>query len=253
MKHNTHDDNDYTDFGYKTIKTKLKTNLVQGLFSNVSKSYDLMNDVMSFGLHRCWKSSFIGTLDLRAEMSILDVAGGTGDIALRIATDKEYLNPQITVCDLTYDMLHEGRQKALNAGILNIKWHTGNAEQLPYPDASFDRITIAFGLRNITNKPKAILEMARVLKPGGKWFCLEFTPPTGLIKSAYDAYSFHIIPWIGKQLVKDREAYQYLVESIRKFPAPEVLRDIIIDNGFSNCTFEKRAFGIVALHNATKQ
>lgn len=249
---NTTRDNDYSDFGFKIVKTKFKTGLVHELFSSVSKNYDLMNDVMSFGLHRCWKRSFVGALDLRPNMSILDVAGGTGDIALRIAADKAYLSPQITVCDLTYDMLCEGRKKALNAGQLNINWHTSNAEKLPYADASFDRVTIAFGLRNITNKPQALSEMSRVLKPGGKLFCLEFSPPQGFIKGAYDAYSFHLIPWIGEHLAKDRDAYQYLVESIRQFPTQEILKDTILENGFSSCTFEKWSSGIVSLHKAVK-
>lgn len=251
MEHNT-DNRDYTDFGYKKVKTQLKTGMMHTLFSSVSPKYDLMNDVMSFGLHRCWKKSFVRELDLRSDMEILDVAGGTGDIALKIAKNKSYLNPQITVCDLTYDMLHEGKKKALNSGILNINWHTGNAEQLPYPDASFDRVTIAFGLRNVTNKSQAISEMSRVLKPGGKWFCLEFTPPSGLIKNVYDAYSFHIIPWIGERLAKDRDAYQYLVESIRQFPTPEDLKNNITHNGFSQCAFQKWTGGIVALHKAVK-
>jgi demethylmenaquinone methyltransferase/2-methoxy-6-polyprenyl-1,4-benzoquinol methylase len=251
MEHTTRD-SDYSDFGFKTVNTKLKTGLVHELFSSVSKSYDLMNDVMSFGLHRCWKRSFVRALDLRSNMSILDVAGGTGDIALRITADKAYMGPKITVCDLTYDMLCEGRKKALNSGKLNINWHTGNAESLPYADASFDRVTIAFGLRNITNKPQALSEMARVLKPGGKWFCLEFSPPQGLIKGAYDAYSFHLIPWIGERLAKDRDAYQYLVESIRQFPTQEVLKGTILENGFSSCSFEKWSGGIVSLHKAVK-
>ncbi len=255
MEHTTHN-NDYTDFGFKTVKTKLKTSLVHEIFSNVSKNYDLMNDLMSLGLHRCWKRSFVEALDLRPNMTILDVAGGTGDIAIRINTDKTYLNPNITVCDLTYDMLQEGRKKAINQGQLNINWHTGNAEQLPYADSSFDRVTIAFGLRNITNKPLALAEMSRVLKPGGKWFCLEFSPPSGLIngplKPFYNAYSFHLIPWIGEHIAKDRDAYQYLIESIRKFPTQEVLQNTILENGFSTCSFEKWAGGIVSLHKATK-
>ena len=213
-----------------------------------------MNDVMSLGLHRCWKRSMVNALDLRPNMQILDVAGGTGDIALRIAIDKAYLNPMITVCDLTHSMLQQGREKAINSGQLDINWHNGNAENLPYADASFDRVTIAFGLRNITDKPKALAEMARVLKPGGKWFCLEFSPPQenlkGPLKPLYDMYSFHLIPWVGELLAKDRDAYRYLVESIRQFPTPEVLQDMILQNGFTECSHQKWAGGIVSLHSA---
>lgn len=250
MQHNN--DTDYIDFGFKTVKTKLKTGLVHGLFSRVSNQYDLMNDVMSLGLHRCWKKSFVDRLALKPNMQILDVAGGTGDIAIRIAQYKAYLSPSVTVCDLTYDMVHQGKDKAINAGILNIKWHIGNGEQLPYADASFDRVTIAFGLRNITNKDQALSEIARVLKPGGMLYCLEFSPPEGSLKPLYDAYSFRIIPWMGQLFAKDREAYQYLVESIRQFPKPEILSDMVLKQGFSDCVYEKWTVGIVALHQAVR-
>jgi demethylmenaquinone methyltransferase/2-methoxy-6-polyprenyl-1,4-benzoquinol methylase len=250
MQHNN--DTDYIDFGFKTVKTKLKTGLVHGLFSRVSNQYDLMNDVMSFGLHRCWKKSFVDRLALKPNMQILDVAGGTGDIAIRIAKDKAYLSPCVTVCDLTYDMVRQGKDKAINAGILNIKWHIGNGEQLPYADASFDRATIAFGLRNITNKDQALSEIARVLKPGGMLYCLEFSPPEGTLKPLYDAYSFRIIPWMGELFAKDREAYQYLVESIRQFPKAENLSDMVLKQGFTHCAYEKWTGGIVALHQAVR-
>ncbi len=251
MEHNRHD-TDYTDFGFKSVKSKLKTGLVHGLFARVSNQYDLMNDVMSFGLHRCWKKSFVNALALKPNMQILDVAGGTGDIAIRIGKDKAYLDPCITVCDLTYGMVRQGKDKAINAGLLGIKWHIGNAELLPYADASFDKVTIAFGLRNITNKDQALAEMARVLKPGGMLYCLEFLPPEGPLKPLYDLYSFRIIPWIGEHLAKDREAYQYLVESIRQFPKPNILSDMILKQGFSTCTYEKWNGGIVSLHCALR-
>ena len=249
-----HDHNtDYTDFGFKSVKSKLKTGLVSDLFSRVSNEYDVMNDVMSFGLHRCWKKSFIEKLALKPNMKILDVAGGTGDIAIRIAKDKAYLSPQVTVCDLTYEMVRQGKNKAINAGVLDIEWHIGNAEKLPYADASFDRVTIAFGLRNVTNKDAALNEMARVLKPGGTLGCLEFSPPEGALKPFYDLYSFKIIPWVGEQIAKDRDAYQYLVESIRQFPKPSILREMMLNRGFSICIYEKWAGGIVAMHQATRQ
>ena len=248
-----HDHNtDYTDFGFKSVKSKLKTGLVSDLFSRVSNQYDVMNDVMSFGLHRCWKKSFIEKLALKPNMKILDVAGGTGDIAIRIAKDKAYLAPQVTVCDLTYDMVCQGKDKAVNAGVLGIRWHIGNAEKLPYADASFDRVTIAFGLRNVANKDAALNEMARVLKPGGTLSCLEFSPPEGALKPFYDLYSFKIIPWVGERIAKNREAYQYLVESIRQFPKPSILREMILNHGFSTCIYEKWTGGIVALHQAMR-
>ena len=248
-----HDHNtDYTDFGFKSVKSKLKTGLVSDLFSRVSNQYDVMNDVMSFGLHRCWKKSFIEKLALKPNMKILDVAGGTGDIAIRIAKDKAYLAPQVTVCDLTYDMVCQGKDKAINAGVLGIRWHIGNAEKLPYADASFDRVTIAFGLRNVANKDAALNEMARVLKPGGTLSCLEFSPPEGALKPFYDLYSFKIIPWVGERIAKNREAYQYLVESSRQFPKPSILREMILNHGFSTCIYEKWTGGIVALHQAMR-
>ena len=248
-----HDHNtDYTDFGFKSVKSKLKTRLVSDLFSRVSNQYDVMNDVMSFGLHRCWKKSFIEKLALKPNMKILDVAGGTGDIAIRIAKNKAYLSPQVTVCDLTYDMVCQGKDKAVNAGVLGIKWHIGNAEKLPYADASFDRVTIAFGLRNVTNKDAALDEMARVLKPGGTLSCLEFSPPEGTLKPFYDLYSFKIIPWVGEQIAKDRSAYQYLVESIRQFPKPSILREMILKHGFFTCIYERWTGGIVTMHQATR-
>jgi len=248
-----HDHNtDYTDFGFKSVKSKLKTGLVSDLFSRVSNQYDVMNDVMSFGLHRCWKKSFIEKLALKSNMKILDVAGGTGDIAIRIAKDKAYLAPQVTVCDLTYDMVCQGKDKAVNAGVLGIRWHIGNAEKLPYADASFDRVTIAFGLRNVANKDAALNEMARVLKPGGTLSCLEFSPPEGALKPFYDLYSFKIIPWVGERIAKNREAYQYLVESIRQFPKPSILREMILNHGFSTCIYEKWTGGIVVLHQAMR-
>lgn len=245
-------DPDYVDFGFKSVKSKLKTGLVHELFSKVSNQYDLMNDVMSLGLHRSWKNSFVDKLELRPNMNILDLAGGTGDIAIRISQKKSYLKPCLTVCDLTYDMVVQGKQKATNQGILDINWQIGNAEQLPYADQSFDRATITFGLRNITDKNKALTEIARVLKPNGTLFCLEFMPPEGIIKPIYDLYSFHLIPFIGEHIAKDREAYQYLVESIRQFPKPDILRNIMLEQGFLTCSYEKWTGGIVALHKAMR-
>ncbi len=251
MEHNRRNTH-YTDFGFKSVKAELKTGLVHKIFSNVSNKYDLMNDVMSLGLHRCWKKSFVDSLNLKPNMNILDLAGGTGDIALRIASTKQYLHPCVTLCDLTYDMVLKGRNKAINAGLLDINWHIGNAEHLPYKDAYFDRVTIAFGLRNVTDKIQALSEIARILKPGGILFCLEFIPPEGALKTLYDSYSFKIIPLIGEFVAKDRDSYQYLVESIRQFPKSETLQDMILSQGFSTCVYQKWTSGIVAMHQAVR-
>jgi len=244
------DNSDYVDFGFKSVKTSLKTGLVNELFSKVSNQYDVMNDVMSLGLHRCWKKIFVDKLSLKPNMKILDLAGGTGDIAIRIASKKAYLNPSVTVCDLTYEMMKQGKRKAINRGIITINWHGGNAEKLTYKDKTFDVVTIAFGLRNITNKNQALKEIARILKPGGRLFCLEFMPPEGFLKAAYDFYSFNLIPWFGEHIAKDREAYQYLVESIRQFPEPDILKSMCLEQGFSKCAYEKWTGNIVALHQA---
>lgn len=244
------DNTDYADFGFKSVKAELKTGLVNKLFSNVASQYDFMNDAMSLGFHKRWKRIFVNKLPLKPNMRILDVAGGTGDIAIKIAKERAYLNPSVTVCDLTHAMMQEGRKKAINQGIININWHQGNAEMLPYQEKIFDLVTIAFGLRNITNKGKALKEMARVLKPGGKLFCLEFMPPEGIFKPVYDFYSFNFIPWLGKCIANDQEAYQYLIESIRQFPTPDLLQNLFLEQGFSTCHYEKWTGNIVALHQA---
>lgn len=244
--------NHNTDFGFKKVKTELKTNLVKQLFKTVSAKYDLMNDCMSLGLHRIWKNTFIKKIALRQNMQILDLAGGTGDVAINLWKNKKYLNPAITVCDLTFDMLHEGRRKAHNQGILKINWHSGNAENLPYADNAFDIVTIAFGLRNVTDKSKALQEMARVLKPGGKLYCLEFSPVQSAISNIYDLYSFKILPWVGEKVADNREAYQYLVESIRNFPDANTLQEMFEANGLKHCVYEKLTAGIVAIHTGEK-
>lgn len=244
--------NHHTDFGFKKVKAELKTGLVRDLFANVSSKYDLMNDFMSVGLHRVWKKDFIKQIALRPNMKVLDLAGGTGDIALGLWEDKKYLSPTITVCDLTFDMLQEGKRKANNKGFFKLNWHNANAEVLPYPDNHFDIVTIAFGLRNVTNKPKAMQEMARVLKPGGKLYCLEFSPVESALSSLYDLYSFKILPWIGEVIASNRDAYQYLAESIRTFPNAEDLKHMLQNNGFKSCNFKKMSAGIVAIHTCSK-
>lgn len=244
--------NHHTDFGFKKVKAELKTGLVRDLFANVSSKYDLMNDCMSVGLHRIWKKDFIKHIALRPNMQVLDLAGGTGDIAIGLCANKKYLNPTITVCDLTFDMLQEGKRKANNKGFFTLNWHNGNAEQLPYLDNYFDIVTIAFGLRNVANKAKAMQEMARVLKPGGTLYCLEFSPVESALSHMYDLYSFKILPLIGKVVADNRDAYQYLAESIRTFPNADDLKNMFKNNGFKSCNFKKMSAGIVAIHTCIK-
>ncbi len=242
-----------TDYGFKTIKTKLKTGLIKELFTDVAESYDIMNDTMSVGMHRLWKKDFVKSLCLKEQQHILDVAGGTGDISKGIAKHYDFLEPKITLCDLTESMVKHGRNKCLDQGISKIKWCVGNAETLPFADNTFDVLTIAFGLRNITHKERALSEFYRVLKPNGRLFCMEFTPYHGPLRNLYDLYSFKIIPKIGEYLAKDGEAYQYLIESIRKFPEPESLKNMITSVGFSTCSYSYTRPKVVAIHQAEKQ
>jgi len=243
-----------TDFGFEHIPFSEKTERVKDLFSKVAYRYDLMNDLMSLGLHRCWKKSFIHRLPLQPESRILDVAGGTGDIALQLQKAYPHLRLEISVCDLTPSMLEEGRDKAINQGLLKgLDWFCGNAEQLPWPDDSFDIYTVAFGMRNIADKPQALKEAWRVLKPGGWFFCLEFSQVTiAPLAKLYDAYSFRILPKVGQWVSNNQEAYQYLVESIRQFPNQQQWQQDIQQAGFQQVSFENWSGGIVALHWAQK-
>ena len=245
---------DFTDFGFNEIPLKDKTKKVQDLFSRVASRYDLMNDLMSLGAHRLWKQKFVRRLPLKRGDTILDVAGGTGDIAIGIKETYPHLDLNITVCDLTSSMVEEGRDRSINKGYLNkISWACGNAETLPISDNSVDLYTIAFGLRNIADKEKTLREANRVLKPGGSFFCLEFSHPVlPLLSKAYDAYSFNVLPILGKYVASDQEAYQYLVESIRKFPDQETLLHKTKEAGFFEAGFESWWGGITALHYGKK-
>ncbi|KAI3662246.1 hypothetical protein MP638_001443 [Amoeboaphelidium occidentale] len=210
------------DFGYKTVPEDEKEKLVAKVFSNVSSKYDIMNDFMSAGIHRCWKDRFISVLQPTADMKLLDVAGGTGDIAFRFIdearnsahTDEEY-SANVTVCDINQDMLNVGMQRAQKRGFTSteMQWVCGNAEQLPFEDETFDAYTIAFGIRNVTNIQKALNEAHRVLKKNGRFLCLEFSHINNpLLRQAYDTYSFNVIPLIGQVVANDRASYEYLVE-----------------------------------------
>ncbi len=244
MKNTTH-------FGFKTVEEKEKAGLVRGVFDSVASRYDVMNDLMSAGLHRLWKNELVSMILPQDGDKILDVAGGTGDIAFRI---KEKANCHITVCDINHNMLREGKGRAYDKNILHdIDWVCGNAESLPLPDASMDAYTIAFGIRNVTHIDKALAEAHRVLKTGGRFFCLEFSHlPNAPLQKLYDFYSFTAIPQIGKLVTGDKDSYQYLVESIRKFPKQEDFADMIQAAGFADVTYKNLSQGIVAIHSGRK-
>ncbi len=240
-------------FGEKHVTPAEKTGRVIGVFDSVADKYDLMNDLMSGGMHRLWKDRLVRMIRPRPAEKFLDVAGGTGDIAFRIRKKTGSGTP-ITVFDLNPNMLDVGRDRAIDKGWLdNFDWITGNAESLPFPDNSFDVYTIAFGLRNVTHIDTALSEAFRVLRPGGRFFCMEFSRvDSPLLSKAYDAWSFHVIPRMGKTIANDEESYQYLVESIRKFPSQRKLARRLQDAGFAAVRYENLSAGIVAIHKGTK-
>lgn len=240
-------------FGTKRVKADDKAAMVRGVFDSVADNYDIMNDVMSGGVHRLWKDRLIRMIRPKAGLTYLDVAGGTGDIAFRI---RKAAGPtaNITVCDINAEMLRVGRDRALNKGWVNdFEWVTGNAETLPIPDNSVDVYTIAFGLRNITRIDNALADAFRVLKPGGRFFCLEFSRVEDpVLGPLYDRYSSMLIPRMGQLIAKDRESYQYLIESIRKFPPQRELVRRMKQVGFGAAKFTNLSFGIAAIHQGLK-
>ncbi|WP_420346008.1 class I SAM-dependent methyltransferase [Pelagibius sp.] len=250
-----------THFGYREIAAAQKAPLVQDLFQSVAGRYDLMNDLMSGGIHRLWKSTMIDWLDPRPGLHLLDTAGGTGDIALRVrqrlaarAGDDgaaARAGSRITVCDLTPEMLAVGRDRALDRGILGgIEWICGDAECLPLPESSVSAYTIAFGLRNVTHIDKALREARRVLKPGGRFLCLEFSRVVvPLFSDLYDRYSFKVLPAMGAAVAGDRDAYVYLAESIRRFPPQDDLAAMMTEAGLSQVRYRNLSGGIAALHS----
>lgn len=242
-----------TQFGERDVTPDEKTAAVRGVFDSVADQYDLMNDLMSGGVHRLWKNHLIRKIRPRAGLSYLDVAGGTGDIAFRIR-DKIKGDAQITLCDLNWDMLRVGRDRAVDKGYLNdFDWVTGNAECLPVPSESVDVYTIAFGLRNVTRIDDGLKEAFRVLKPGGRFYCLEFSHVDNpLIRRVYDGFSFGVIPHMGKVVANDKDSYQYLVESIRKMPKQKALKQRMEAAGFSKCSYENLTFGVAAIHYGIK-
>lgn len=237
-------------FGFSRVAPDEKTARVREVFSSVAGKYDVMNDLMSLGMHRLWKDHFVAHMRPRPGEAILDVAGGTGDIAQRCAA-KTKGQAAITVCDINPDMLRVGRDKAVDAGWLSeISWIAGSAEALPVADSSMDLVCISFGLRNVTRIDAALAEFARVLKPGGRFYCMEFSPGVlPPLKKLYDLYSFSVLPWLGEKVAADRDSYQYLAESIRQFPPQEELASRMQKAGFSQVRYENLLGGIVAIHS----
>ena len=243
-------------FGFREVAAEDKPSLVRGVFESVADRYDLMNDLMSGGIHRLWKSAMIDWLRPRPGQHFIDVAGGTGDIAFRILERlRAGDNPapsRIVVCDLTPAMLAVGRDRAIDRGILSgIEWVNGDAENLPFADLSFDAYTVAFGFRNLTHLDQALTDARRVLRPGGRLLCLEFSHvAVPMLDRLYDLYSFQVLPLLGQIVARDRPAYQYLVESIRRFPRQDELAQRITAAGFEQVTFRNLTGGIAALHSA---
>ena len=241
-----------THFGFETILEKDKSEKVQGVFSSVASKYDVMNDVMSLGIHRVWKDAMMDWLAPIRGQALLDVAGGTGDISFRFL--KRASGANATVLDLTESMLAEGRKRAENVGISGqLEWVVGDAMALPFEDDSFDVYTISFGIRNVTDPQKALSEAYRVLKPGGRIMVLEFSHiPNDLLQWFYNQYSFNVIPRLGQIIASDRSSYQYLVESIRKFPKQESFMKLVNAAGFENTKFRNLTMGVACLHSGWK-
>ena len=247
------DQNAETHFGFRTVREEEKAGLVQGVFSNVASRYDLMNDAMSLGIHRVWKDAMMDWLAPRADTRLLDVAGGTGDISFRYL--KRAKGPaQATVLDMTEEMLIEGRRRAEADDLAeSLDWVVGDAMALPFEANSFDVYTISFGIRNVTRIGDALSEAHRVLRPGGRLMVLEFSQlPNPGMQQLYDLYSFNMIPRMGQVLANDRDSYQYLVESIRKFPDQDTFAGMISAAGFGQVKYRNLSMGIAALHSGWK-
>jgi demethylmenaquinone methyltransferase/2-methoxy-6-polyprenyl-1,4-benzoquinol methylase len=243
------DQPDQTHFGFQTVPTADKARRVRGVFDSVAGNYDLMNDLMSGGLHRLWKRFTLSRTGLRPGQSALDVAGGTGDLSAGMARQ---VGPsgQVILSDINAAMLAEGRDRLIDRGIAgNLGVVQANAERLPFRDSSFHCVTIGFGLRNVTDKPAAVAEMTRVLKPGGRLLVLEFSRPAiEFLRPVYDLYSFQVLPRLGELVAGDRESYQYLAESIRMHPNQYAMLQMLEEAGLEDCRYHNLSGGIVALH-----
>lgn len=241
------------DFGYQQVPLTEKANKVADVFNSVATHYDLMNDLMSFGVHRWWKNFTVSLSQVRTGQNILDLAGGTGDLASQFAA-RVGKQGHVYLVDINAAMLNTGRDRLINAGLLeNIRYIQADAEQLPFENNSFDCISIAFGLRNVTRKEAALQSMYRVLKPGGQLLILEFSRPIiPILKKMYDAYSFSLLPKLGEWVAGDADSYQYLAESIRMHPDQETLKTMALTAGFDQCKVHNLTGGIVAVHHAWK-
>ena len=248
----TTNDSKQTNFGFRQVEEKEKTDLVGDVFDSVSQNYDLMNDLMSFGIHRLWKKIAVETSGLRNNFKVLDLAGGTGDM-VKLMRSKISNQGSIILSDINWSMLKEGRDRLIDQGIEDVQIAQIDAQHLPFKENTFDLVTIAFGLRNVTNKQAALESILSSLKPGGKLMVLEFSRPTNeIFRELYDLFSFEVIPKIGEFVAQSEESYRYLAESIRMHPTQEELKDLMESAGFSNCNFDNLTNGIVAIHSGKK-
>lgn len=249
----TEPSNNTTHFGFKSVPKEQKVAMVADVFHSVAAKYDIMNDVMSMGIHRLWKRFTIDCSGVRPGQQVLDLAGGTGDIT---ALFSKRVGPsgKVVLADINESMLNVGRDKLRDLGLVtNIEFVQANAEALPFADNSFDIVSIGFGLRNVTDKDAALRSMFRVLKPGGRLLVLEFSKPQSeVLSKAYDLYSFRILPFMGQLIANDKESYQYLAESIRMHPDQETLKQMMQDAGFAEVSYHNLTGGIVALHRGYK-
>jgi len=241
-----------THFGFRDVPVEDKARHVRAVFDSVADNYDLMNDLMSFGVHRLWKRYAINMAGIRPGQRILDLAGGTGDLT-RLMAPLTGPGGHVVLSDINAAMLNRGRSALLDRGISgNVGFAQVNAEQLPFPDNSFDLVTIAFGLRNVTDKQRALRAMQRVLRPGGRLLVLEFSRPVAALKPAYDFYSFSVLPRLGRLVARDADSYRYLAESIRMHPDQQTLQGMLEQAGFEQCDYHNLSGGIVAIHRGYK-
>ena len=241
-----------TSFGFRQVDEKDKADLVGDVFDSVAQNYDLMNDLMSFGIHRLWKKIAVETSGLREDFIVLDLAGGTGDM-VKLMRSKISNKGSIILSDINWSMLKEGRNRLIDEGVEDVQIAQIDAQYLPFKDNTFDLITIAFGLRNVTDKKAALKSILSSLKPGGRLMILEFSRPTNeFFRELYDIFSFEVIPKIGEFVAQSEDSYRYLAESIRMHPTQEELKDLMESVGFSNCNFDDLTNGVVAIHSGKK-